>query len=65
VLLTRGVAAFEDLLVCPPVFADLAPKLIFDASQGRALHAAEHSGLVLYAEQERVLVCDGDPSYWP
>jgi hypothetical protein len=65
VLLTGGVAAFEDLPVRPPVLADLVLELILDAGQGRALNAAEHRRLVLYAEQERVLVFDGDPSYWP
>ena len=58
-LATRGVPAFEDLLVRLPGLADLAPQLLLDAGQGLAFHAAEHRGLVLYAEQERVLVFYG------
>jgi len=64
VLLAGGVAALEDLLVRPPVLADLASELLLDAGQGDAFHAADHRGLVLYAEQERIFVSD-DSSYWP
>jgi hypothetical protein len=56
VLVARGVAAFENLLVRPPALADLALELLLDAGQGRALDAAYNRGLVLYAEQEPVLV---------
>ncbi len=64
-LATRGVPAFEDLLVRLPVLADLALQLLFYPRQGAAFHAAEHRGFVLYAEQERVLVFDSSPFYAP
>ena len=60
-LATHGVSALEELLVRLPALADLAPQLLLYPRQRLACHAAELCGLVLYAEQERVLVFDGEP----
>ena len=57
-LATDGVAAFKDFSIRLPASADLGSQLLLDARQGLAFHAAELRGLVLYAEQEGVLVFD-------
>ena len=58
-LAARGVSTLEDFGVRLPVLADFSLQLLLDAGQGGAFNAAEHRGLVLYAEQEGVLVLDG------
>lgn len=54
-----GVAAGQNLPVGLPALADLVFQLFLDNLQWRAFDAAEPRGLVLYAEQERVLGLDG------
>ena len=58
-LVPGRVAAFENLRVRLPALADLGAQLGFNLFQGLAFDAADLRGLVLYAEQERVLVFDG------
>ena len=59
VLATHGVPAAEDIRVRLPGFARLFVQLLLYPRQGVTFDAAEPRGLVLYAEQERVLVFDG------
>ena len=54
-----GVAAPDNLLVRPPVLADLSRYLVLDGREGGLFDSADPGGLVLDPEQDFVSVFDG------